>query len=141
MGGGAPRRPAALEVTGYLLDTHVFLWWVAGHPRVRPALRDTLEEAETVLVSAVSGYEIALKHAAGRMPGVGLVAGDLAGTLRRNGLAELPITLAHAEAAGRLPLVHRDPFDRLLVAQSAVEGLRLVSADRALDAFGIDRLW
>lgn len=75
------------------------------------------------------------------MPGVGLVASDVAAAIRRTGFNELAITVTHAEAAGRLPRHHRDPFDRLLVAQAHLEGLRLVSADTALDAFGIERLW
>jgi PIN domain nuclease of toxin-antitoxin system len=69
------------------------------------------------------------------------VARDAGAAAAANGIALLPVTLAHAEAAGRLPRHHRDPFDRLLVAQSLLEGLTLVSADTALDAFGVTRLW
>jgi PIN domain nuclease of toxin-antitoxin system len=125
----------------FLLDTHVFLWWMAGLRTIPAATRAKLEAATEVHVSAASGYEITLKHAAGKLPGVGLVARDVAAAIRSCGFAELPITCAHAEAAGRLPCHHRDPFDRILVAQALLEGLTLVSADTTLDGFGIARLW
>ena len=125
----------------FLLDTHVFLWWMAGLRAIPAATRAKLEAATEVHVSAASGYEITLKHAAGKLPGVGLVARDVAAAIRSGGFAELPITCAHAEAAGRLPRHHRDPFDRILVAQALAEGLTLVSADAALDGCGIARLW
>ncbi|MDO9710822.1 type II toxin-antitoxin system VapC family toxin [Paracraurococcus lichenis] len=124
-----------------LLDTHVFLWWLAGLRSVSATAHAALNGSEAVHVSAASGYEIALKHAAGKLPGVGLVARDVAAAIRAAGFRELPITCAHAETAGRLPTVHRDPFDRLLAAQALVEELTLVSADAALDRFGIARLW
>ncbi|TCZ64037.1 type II toxin-antitoxin system VapC family toxin [Roseicella aquatilis] len=124
-----------------LLDTHVFLWWLAGLRVIPAATRAALVAASEIHVSAVTGYEITLKHAAGKLPGVGLVAQDVAAAIRRAGFNELPITCAHAEAAGRLPRHHRDPFDRILVAQALLEGLTLVSADATLDGFGIARLW
>ena len=125
----------------FLLDTHVFLWWMAGLRTIPAATRAKLEAATEIHVSAASGYEITLKHAAGKLPGVGLVARDVAAAIQSCGFAELPITCAHAEAAGRLPRHHRDPFDRILVAQALLEGLTLVSADATLDGFGIARLW
>ncbi|MBY0329661.1 MAG: type II toxin-antitoxin system VapC family toxin [Acetobacteraceae bacterium] len=142
MGGGTPRRSVAPDVTRrLLLDTHALIWWVAGDLSIGAETRAAIDSAELVLVSAISGYEIALKHATGRLPEAAALASDVAGAVRRAGFRELPIALAHAEAAGRLPRHHRDPFDRMLVAQALVEGLPLVSADNALDAFGVERIW
>ena len=124
-----------------LLDTHAFLWFILGSPQLSPRAAAAIEMAELVLVSAATGYEITQKHARGRLPDVGGVARDVGGAAEEAGIAVLPISMAHAEAAGRLPQHHRDPFDRLIVAQALVEGLPLVSTDAALDAFGVERLW
>ena len=124
-----------------LLDTHILLWWLAGLRAIPAHIRGAIETAAETHVSAVSGYEITLKHAAGKLPGVGFLARDVSAAIRGAGFLELPIGCAHAEAAGRLPRHHRDPFDRILVAQALLEGLTLVSADATLDAFGIARLW
>ncbi len=138
MGGGPPRRPAAVSL---LLDTHAFLWWVSGSPRLPASVIAAIDAEPDVLVSAVTGYEITLKHALGRLPGAAVLARDVAGTVALSGFRALAIGLRHAEAAGRLPLAHRDPFDRILAAQALVEEMALVSADAALDALGVVRLW
>lgn len=124
-----------------LLDTHVFLWWVSGNARLPASVVVAIEAEPDVVVSAVSGYEITLKHGLGRLPGAELVARDVAGIIALSGFRGLALNLRHAEAAGRLPLVHRDPFDRMLAAQALVEAMTLVSADAALDALGVTRLW
>jgi PIN domain nuclease of toxin-antitoxin system len=129
-------------VTGrLLLDTHAFLWFILGSPQLSPRATAAIEAADEVLVSAATGYEITQKHARGRLPDAGAVARDVGGAAMAAGIAVLPISMTHAEAAGRLPRHHGDPFDRVLVAQALVEGLPLVSADAALDAFGVERLW
>lgn len=124
-----------------LLDTHAFLFFVFGNRRLTRTAAAAIEGAGEVLLSAASGYEIALKHAAGKLPEAGYVARDVAAAAATMDARLLPISMAHAEAAGRLPRHHRDPFDRILVAQALLEGLTLVSADATLDAFGIARLW
>lgn len=125
-----------------LLDTHALLWWVAGDARRMSArARATVEEAEAVHVSAVTGYEITLKHDRGRLPEGALVARDVAVAVLAEDFAALPVTLRHAELAGRLPLHHRDPFDRMLAAQALAEALTVVSADAAFDAYAVPRLW
>lgn len=125
-----------------LLDTHALLWWVAGDARRMSArARAAVEEAEAVHVSAVTGYEITFKHDRGRLPEGALVARDVAAVVLAEDFVALPVGLRHAELAGRLPLHHRDPFDRLLVAQALAEGLTLVSRDEALDAYAVARLW
>lgn len=125
-----------------LLDTHVFLWWLAGDRRLSRRVRSLLEdEAMIGLVSAASAWEIATKVRIGKLPGFEILAGDIPGAVASQGFEELPIRLVHAQRAGLLAGDHRDPFDRMLVAQAEIEGVPLVSNDAALDAFGIARVW
>jgi PIN domain nuclease of toxin-antitoxin system len=125
-----------------LLDTHALIWWLGGDRSLsRPARNAIADNANTVLVSAASAWEIATKHRSGKLPLAGALAADLAGALATQGFAGLPITLQHGEAAGRLPGPHKDPFDRMLVAQALSEGLVLVSNEAAFDAYGVTRLW
>jgi PIN domain nuclease of toxin-antitoxin system len=119
-----------------LLDTHVLLWSVGADPKLKPALRDAIEAAEEVFVSAVSIWEIAIKSALGKL----VVAGDIESRALDAGCQPLPVTWAHGRDAGRLPLHHHDPFDRLLIAQARVEGLTLVSADRLFSHYDVSLL-
>lgn len=119
-----------------LLDTHVLLWALADDPRLSGALRAAIEGAAEVHVSAATIWEIAIKRALGKLR----VEGDVGAAARRAGCLALPIAWAHAEAAGALPPHHQDPFDRLLVAQARCEGLALATADRALDAYDVERV-
>lgn len=109
-----------------LLDTQVFLWWLADHPRLGSGARATIQDpANPVHVSAASGWEIAIKRDVGN-----LVAPDnLDAAVEKEGFSHLPITFFHAEQAGGLPSQHRDPFDRILIAQAQAEGLVIVTAD------------
>jgi len=118
-----------------LLDTHVLLWWAGDDPQLGVRARRSLAEEE-VSVSAVSGWEIEVKRARGRLD----APDDLVGLVAEQGFTALSLTLQHAVDAGRLPRHHDDPFDRALVAQARAEGLRLVSADRALAAYDVLRL-
>lgn len=123
----APRR--------LLLDTHVWLWWQAGDARLGPQTRQRLQRASEVRLSAASAWEMAIKIAIGKLT---LPKGaDIAAELAHSGFLSLPVEIVHAEDVRRLPPLHRDPFDRLLVAQARVEGLTLVTADRQLAAYGI----
>jgi PIN domain nuclease of toxin-antitoxin system len=126
----------------YLLDTHALVWWMMGSKQLPAKCRSAIEDEEAVVfASAVSAYEIALKHAVGKLPiGDSLLPGyelDLAAV----GLRELPVSTGHALKAGQLDLTHRDPFDRLLIAQALAEDLTLVSNEQVFDSFGIKRLW
>lgn len=112
-----------------LLDTHVFLWVVAGSPQLKPAARRFIERAETVHVSAASVWEIAIKARLGR---IAADPQELAAAIAASGFVELPVTAAHAAGVGRLELHHHDPFDRLLIAQALAEPLRLLTADETL---------
>ena len=120
-----------------LLDTHVVLWWQRDDRRLNQAARRAIADADIVWVSAVSGWEAAIKMALGRLrlaePFRVLVAAD--------DFSELPLTLAHADALAGLPRHHADPFDRVLVAQATVEGATIVSHDRALEPYGVSMLW
>ncbi|MCP5370583.1 MAG: type II toxin-antitoxin system VapC family toxin [Hyphomicrobiales bacterium] len=125
-----------------LLDTHALLWWLDGDDRLPPAMREVIADPATgVLVSAASAWEIATKVRIGKLPGAVAVAAELPDRMAEQGFAELPVSLAHALRAGGLPGPHRDPFDRMLVAQALVEDLPLVSNERAFDAYAVRRLW
>lgn len=117
-----------------LLDTHVVLWWFACDRRLAPKVRAAIEDSgNTVFVSAVTGFEIASKKASGKLH----APEDLAEQVRANAFEELPITLAHGFEAGSLPLHHKDPFDRILVAQARYEDLTLVTSDRTLSSYDV----
>ncbi|WP_184152590.1 type II toxin-antitoxin system VapC family toxin [Amaricoccus macauensis] len=125
-----------------LLDTHALLWWLDGDERLSgDARRAMLDPGQRVLVSAASAWEITTKHRLGKLPGAADVAGDVRGSIAGQGFEELPITLADAERAGRLIGPHRDPFDRMLIAQALARDLRLVSNEVLFDSYGVTRLW
>lgn len=112
-----------------LLDTHVFLWAVTDSRRLSEQARRSILDADAIYVSAASIWEAAIKAGLGRIEGD---MGQLAGAIGSSGFMELPVTAAHAAAVARLPHHHRDPFDRLLVAQAMAEPLVLLTADAAL---------
>jgi len=115
-----------------LLDSHIILWWLADDPRLSAKARRQIARADDAYVSAATTWELALKASLGklRMP-EGFVE-----TVEAEGFLHLPVQPGHAMAVGSLPWHHRDPFDRLLVAQARVEGLRLITADRRLAKYG-----
>lgn len=125
-----------------LLDTHALLWWAGGTAalsrRARAAIADG---SNAVLVSAASAWEMATKHRLGKLPGAGPLLDRLIDYLEDQGFAALGISVPHARHAGTLPGVHRDPFDRMLVAQAQLENLTLVSNERLFDRYGVRRLW
>ena len=125
-----------------LLDTHTFLWWLAGDEALSRKSRDGIEtEAEAVFVSAASVWEISTKHRLGKLPGASAIVGAMAETIESQGFMGLAIGVRHGQAAGALPGPHRDPFDRMLIAQAILDDLVLVSNERAFDAYGVRRLW
>jgi len=120
-----------------LLDTHVFLWWLANDPRLGPGARAAIRDpANTVYVSAASGWKIAIKRNLGKLK----APDDLDAVVEKEGFAHLPITFFHGEQARQLPSYHRDPFDRLLIAQAQAEGLVIVTADSKFALYGIRTL-
>jgi PIN domain nuclease of toxin-antitoxin system len=125
-----------------LLDTCTLLWWWAEPARLSTTAHALIADpANEIRVSATSAWEIATKHRIGKFPeGAALVA-DWENRLRQSGFRELPITHRHALRAGSLPGPHRDPFDRMLAAQSLLEGWSVLSCDPALAACGAAVLW
>lgn len=125
-----------------LLDTHAFLWWLDGNRRLPPRVRRLIgDDTNAVFVSAASAWEIATKFRIGRLPGAGDVAADIAGCIASQGFVGLDITVPHAQRAGGLPGTHQDPFDRMLIAQSQMEDLPVVSNDVVFDDYGVNRVW
>ncbi len=125
-----------------LLDTHAFLWWLAGSQRLsQPARRAIEDEANDVLVSAASAWEITTKHRLDKLPEAGLIALELSATIASQSFKELPISVDDAGRAGRLPGPHRDPFDRVLAAQALARDLVVVSIDSVFDRYAVRRLW
>jgi PIN domain nuclease of toxin-antitoxin system len=125
-----------------LLDTHALLWWLDGDRsltrRARAAIND---EHNVILVSAASAWEITTKSRLGKLPGAEAVAADVVGAVAAQGFSSLDITMLHAQRAGRLPGAHRDPFDRMLIAQAQLDDLAIVSNETAFDVYGVARLW
>ncbi len=125
-----------------LLDTHAFLWWLAGSQRLPQSARRAIEDgANEKFVSAASAWEITTKHRLGKLPSAEAVALDVASAIASQGFAELPITVNEAARAGALPGPHRDPFDRMLIAQALLGNLVLVSNESLFDRYGVRRLW
>jgi PIN domain nuclease of toxin-antitoxin system len=121
-----------------LLDTHAALWWLADDDRIEDDVaRHLTDDSNQVLISAVVVWEVAIKRSLGK-----LEAPDAVGqTLVDAGAQPLPVTIEHAAAVERLPWVHRDPFDRLLVAQALTEDAAIVSRDEPLSQYGVSIVW
>ena len=109
-----------------LLDTNALLWWLAGQGLTSQASEAIADPGNLVVVSAVSAWEIAIKKALGKLT----APDDLQHQIQAGGFTPLPVTIAHAIAAGQLPGHHDDPFDRMLIAQAVAEGLTIVTSDK-----------
>jgi PIN domain nuclease of toxin-antitoxin system len=120
-----------------LLDTHVVLWWQRDDRRLGRAARRAIARADVVWVSAVSGWEVAIKTALGRLR----LDEPFSVLIHADDFTELPVTLAHSTRLAALAPHHADPFDRMIVAQALVERATLVSHDRALEPYGVDTIW
>lgn len=119
-----------------LLDTHALLWWLADEGLSARAREAVADPANLVAVSAASAWEISIKKALGKLA----APDDLEHQLEAGGFEPLPISVAHAAAAGHLPRHHEDPFDRMLIAQALAEGLTVVTRDKRFDDYGIPLL-
>jgi PIN domain nuclease of toxin-antitoxin system len=125
-------------VSRLLVDTNALLWWLADDPALSGAARDCIADpANEPLVSAASVWEIAIKRSLGKLT----VPDDLPDRIAGEGFAWLPVSSPHAWQVRALPMHHRDPFDRLLVAQALYERLPIVSADAHLSPYGVDVRW
>ena len=125
-----------------LLDTHAVLWYLLGDRKLSDAARIAIDsQANEVLVSAVSAMELSTKYRIGKLPETRNIAGRLAAVAAEWGFQELPISVEHGDIAGALDIPHRDPFDRLLIAQAQIERALLVSNETLFDQFAVRRLW
>ncbi|MBM7057894.1 MULTISPECIES: type II toxin-antitoxin system VapC family toxin [Streptomyces] len=119
-----------------LLDTHVILWWLADSEELSDQAKELLDTEPSVHLSAVSAWEIAIKQSLGKLDG----PDDLAERVRDSQFTALPITAGHGVRAGRLPALHRDPFDRILVAQAQIEGMTIVTRDKWIPQYDVSVL-
>lgn len=125
-----------------LLDTHALLWWLADDPALtRPARKAISETKNTVLVSAASAWEIATKVRLGKLSSALFLTDDFSGYIEREGFQILAISGEHAIRAGLLPGIHKDPFDRMLIAQSHADNMPIVSNESLFDRYGVRRVW
>jgi len=116
----------------YLIDTHILLWWVFGNPQLKESSRAIIANQEhLIFVSSASAWEIATKYRIGKLSKAKNLVENYTQVLAQAGFLELPITTTHALRAGKLPIEHRDPFDRMLMAQSEIEDLPIVTYDSA----------
>ena len=126
----------------YLLDTHAFLWWLFDDSRLPVKVREIVADPHNeILVSSASAWEIATKHRLGKLEAAKVLVQDISGWVRTAGFGELPVSIVHAQRAGGWLQAHRDPFDRMLAAQSAIENLPLITSDKALDSFPVSIFW
>jgi PIN domain nuclease of toxin-antitoxin system len=119
-----------------LLDSHVLLWWVTNDAALGGRARAEISTAESATVSAATVWELGIKRAAGRLR----APDDLDVQIDRHGFTPLYITIAHADAAARLPHLHGDPFDRMLIAQAQLEGLTIVTSDPQIARYPVPTL-
>lgn len=125
-----------------LLDTHALLWWLDGDRKLPARVRRRIADAHSaIFVSAASAWEITTKWRIGKLDGAEAVARDVNGAVVKQGFTPLDISIRHAEHAGRLATDHRDPFDRILIAQAQLEGLPIATNDQVFDDFGVERFW
>lgn len=120
-----------------LLDTHAAFWWQSEHPKLGREARRAIATADIVWVSAASAWEAAVKATSGKLR----LREPIAVTLVADDFTELPVSLRHSEEFGRLPRHHKDPFDRLLIAQARVEGATIVTHNRKFEAYGVPIIW
>lgn len=124
-------------MNGYLLDTHVLIWWLEDPSKISEAACEVIAKpAHTVYVSAAAAWEMGIKKAMGRLD----FPADLADVLENGGIHTLPITLKHGLAAAELPAHHQDPFDRMMVAQAVMEDLVLITRDPMIQQYDVAQL-
>ncbi|MDQ6604639.1 MAG: type II toxin-antitoxin system VapC family toxin [Chloroflexota bacterium] len=125
-----------------MLDTHAFLWFVGDEPRLSERARALIEDRATdPFLSIASVWELAIKVGLGKLTPHVPFPMLISEQLKENGIALLDITVAHALRVAQLPYHHRDPFDRMLIAQAITEGLPIISVDSVFDAYSVTRIW
>ncbi|WP_324749350.1 type II toxin-antitoxin system VapC family toxin [Sphingomonas sp. LY54] len=125
-----------------LLDTHALLWALEASPKLSPKATQAIAESDDgILVSAASIMEIALKHRLGKLPDAARLVANWQVVFGNLAAEPLSVSVEHAALAGSLDIPHKDPFDRLLIAQARIEGVPIVSNEKLFDAFGVARIW
>lgn len=125
-----------------LLDTHAFLWWLDGDKKLPPRVRKVLaDDANDIFISAASAWEVTTKFRIGKLPQAEEVARQFGKCIIEQGFTALPISIQHAEHAGLLIGEHRDPFDRMLIAQAFIDRLTLITNEAIFTAFQVETFW
>ena len=125
-----------------LVDTHTLIWWATDDPKLSRKARSFLSSLETeVFVSAASAWELSTKVRVGKLPGLEAFAAEFSARIRALGFSDLAIQVEHGQRAGLLPGNHKDPFDRMLIAQAQAENMPIVSNERVFDAYHVRRIW
>lgn len=125
-----------------LLDTHSFLWFIAGDAHLSALARQTIEDLDNeMFISTANLWEIAIQVSIGKLGLGGPYEQFIPQELKRQKMVVLPIEVAHLSVVSQLPLHHRDPFDRLIIAQALTEGMPIISVDEVFDAYGVQRVW
>ncbi len=126
----------------YLLDTHALLWWLFDDPKLSSAAREAIARPDNeILTSAASAWEISTKHRIGKLPEAGDIVRQLPAYIRKERFTELDVSFEHALLAGDLPGPHRDPFDRMLIAQAKLLRVPIVTIDSVFRDYGVTVLW
>lgn len=129
------------EITRVLLDTNAFLYFINNDPALGETARSLLESEVDLLISSASLWEIAIKFSIGKLTLPDSFINFVPSQIQQNHIEILPVSLAYLERVSTLPFHHKDPFDRLIIAQSLVENLLVASSDAVFDAYGIERVW
>jgi len=126
----------------FLLDTHIFLWWIAASQLLSQTARDIISDGNSELYwSTASSWEVAIKYKIGRLPLPEVPELFIPTELAKNRIDSLPIVGDHSFRAGQLPIHHRDPFDRMLIAQAQIENMEIVSSDRQISLYDVNIAW
>jgi PIN domain nuclease of toxin-antitoxin system len=126
----------------YLLDTHVIIWWLLDDPQLSKKAKNTISKTTNpIIISSVSAWEISIKHQLGKLPELSHIFEKFSSYIQNEHFEILPITLEHALLAGKLPDHHKDPFDRMLLAQAKIEHLTIVSTDTIFAKYKAPTLW
>ncbi len=129
------------DITRLLLDTNAFLYFINNDTALSKKAKKVVEAEVDLLISAASLWEIAIKFSIGKLTLPDIFGNFIPAQIRQNNIEILPITLPHLAKVSSLPFHHKDPFDRLIIAQSIVENLPVISSDVAFDLYGIERIW
>ncbi len=129
------------DITRLLLDTNAFLYFINNDSALSKTAKNLLESEIDLLISAASLWEIAIKFSIGKLSLPDSFGNFIPSQIQQNDLEILPVTLPHLEKVSTLPFHHKDPFDRLIIAQSIFENLPIVSSDAAFDLYKIERIW